>query len=346
MAVACQSTAIPPIVFVGADLVMGINRKPLASSPGLDSAGNTSEKHWATLVFRVLIRNDGETPIKNPETRLVASAPMRDLYGGADPFAAESGTRNNYGDLGLQLAPGNTFEVRRSINVVALTSDAEREYKELSPSEIARLIEVKNVADQTTFEISWEGGSQRFELSGQLEPEDWPPFTMVYELEQGQIARVGDKKVDSRQTRRLEYESFSKWKETVIESAPIETRVGTFSAVGSYIQLDGRNMVEYNAQTEFTHREEIEDGARYYPKGISLPNLHLQFEEIDGITPIDVKIGSLVCFRDDCEKDEVGRLYRLESGREWVFANDSRGFPLKIGSRFLVRELWVDDSRR
>ena len=47
-----------------------------------------------------------------------------------------------------------------------------------------------------------------------------------------------------------------------------------------------------------------------------------------------------------CEENAVGLLYRLEDGVEEVFADDLRGFPLKMGDAFLVKELRVDDGRR
>ena len=208
------------------------------------------------------------------------------------------------------------------------------------------MITVREVADQAVFEITFEGGSQRFDLAGLLEPKDWPPFTMVYELEQGQSVMVGDRQVASRQLRRFEYQSATEWTDTILESPPIETRVGTFSQVGSYRRLDGRRLIEYESVTDSIREDEIEEGVRHLANGFFLPYRNRRYEELDGITPVKVEAGAIVCFRDQCEDNATGLLYRLENGQERVFADDSRGFPLGFGTLFVVRELRVDDERK
>lgn len=96
------------------------------------------------------------------------------------------------------------------------------------------------------------------EFRSRREAAEWPPFTMVYELEQGQAVMVGDRLVDPRQERRLEYESPTQWKVTVIESAPIETRVGTFSKAGSYHSLDGRKYTEFDLLPDLSANPTVE----------------------------------------------------------------------------------------
>ena len=64
------------------------------------------------------------------------------------------------------------------------------------------------------------------------------------------------------------------------------------------------------------------------------------------MTPTRVETGILVCFSEECEVNAIGLLYRLEDGGERLFADDSRGFPLKMGDAFEVKELRVDDERR
>lgn len=38
--------------------------------------------------------------------------------------------------------------------------------------------------------------------------------------------------------------------------------------------------------------------------------------------------------------------YLLKFGQDSVFADDSRGFPLRMGSPFVVRKLRVDDEQK
>ena len=301
---------------------------------------------WMTWVFRVRLRNDSNTPLRNVETRLAAHDALKDLFDGSDPFTAEGGKRTNYGKLPSDLEPGDELEVKRSIAVIPVLSDSDGNDQTPSPDDIGRLIAVRDIADQTVFEITFQGGSQRFDLSGLLEQKDWPPFTMVYELEQGQSVLVGDRRVDSRQVRHLEYKSATEWRETVLESPPIETRVGTFDAVGSYRQLDGRRLVEYDSVTDSTREDEIEEGVRHIPRSGFTPYENRGLEKVVGITPIKVETGALVCFRDECEDNAMGFLFRLDNGHESVFADDSRGFPLRLGTLLVVKELRVDDEQK
>ena len=344
--VACKSAVSPPLILVDADLMPGIESQPAVGWATVDSVEKTGGTRWMTWVFRIRIRNDGETPLWNVETRLEASDAIKSFYNGTDPFATEAGKRTNYGKLALTLEPGDELEIKRSIFVFPLLSDSDGNDETPSPDAFDRFRAVRAAADQAVFWINFEGGGQRFDLSGLSEQKDWPPFTMVYELEDGQIAMVGDRKVESRQLRRFEYTSATEWTDTVLESPPIETRVGTFSQVGSYRRLDGRRLVEYESVTDSIREEEIEEGVRHLANGLFMPYRNRQYEEADGIAPVKVETGVLVCFRDQCEDNAIGLLYRLENGQERVFADDSRGFPLGIGTLFVVKELRVDDEQK
>jgi len=335
---ACQSAGSSPLTLIDADLMIGAEQS--------SAVAGSSEDRWATWVFRVRLRNDGGGPLRNIETRLLTSDAISGLYEGEDPFAAAGGKRSNYGQLSSGLNAGGELEVKRSIAVAPISLDSDGNDETLTPDAIARLLAVREAADGAVFEITFDGGSQRFELSGLLEQKDWPPFTMVYELEQGQAVMVGDRHVESRQVRRLEYRSATEWTDTVLESADIETRVGTFSQTGSYRRLDGLRLVEYDAATDSTSEDAVSEGARHLPGAGFLPFRNRVLEEVNGIIPTMIETGVLVCFRDECEDNAIGQLFILESGRERVYADDSRGFPLRFGTSFVVKELRVDDEQK
>ena len=345
--VACGSgESDQPLTLVAADLAGGVEPLPSAGAAVADIDETGSETRWATFVYVVRLRNDGQQPMRNIETRLVPSDALLEAYDGSDPFAAAGGRRVNYGELPFTLEPGRELEVRRGIRVASLPIEQGDDI-ESSPA-VQRLTRLREIADQAVLEVSWELGTERFGLLGLLEPEDWPPFTMVYELEQGQVASVGNRRVDSRQVRRFEYRSANEWVDTVIESAPIKMQVGTFSAVGSYTRLYGRKRTEFDAVVNSVSEEEIDDGVLFVPNAFLTPlqNQALALEEAHGLTPTRVETGVLVCFRDECQVNAAGLLYRLEDGRVHVFADDSRGFLLKMGDAFVVRALRVDDERR
>lgn len=342
---ACTTNAADgPLTLIDSDLMPGVSQPPDAAGSGEQSG----ETQWMTWVYRIRLRNDGDTPLRNIETRLVAYDDLNDHYGGDDPFAKKGGKRTNYGNLRFDLEPGESLEVKRSILVIPILSDADGNSDPLQ-TDFAGFRAVRQVADQAVFEITFEGGTQRFDLSGLpglLEQKDWPPFTMVYELEDGQAVMVGDRRVNSRQLRRFEYHSATDWVDTVLESADIETRVGTFNAAGSYRRLDGQRMIEYDSVTKSTREDAVDEGARHIARSFFLPYRNREFEELSGITPVKVKTSALVCFRDECEDNAAGLLYLRENGQENVFADDSRGFPLRIGTMFVVKELRVDDEQK
>ncbi len=261
------------------------------------AVADSSEEKWATWVFRVRLRNDGGESLRNIETRLLTSDAISELYDGEDPFAAAGGKRTNYGKLPSGLNAGDELEVKRSIAVTPISLDSDGNDESLTPDAITRLLAVREAADRAVFEITFDGGSQRFELSGLLEQKDWPPFTMVYELEQGQAVSVGNRHVESRQVRLLEYRSATEWVETVLESADIETRVGTFNQAGSYRRLDGRKLVEYDAVTNSISEDEIDEGARHIPGAGFLPYRNRVLEEVNGIMPTKIETGILVRFK-------------------------------------------------
>ncbi|MCH7706543.1 MAG: hypothetical protein IIB33_05800 [Chloroflexi bacterium] len=175
---------------------------------------------------------------------------------------------------------------------------------------------------------------------------DWPPFTMVYEID-GSVVSVGGEGFTIREVHRFEFTSKSRWTDTVVDATPsVDVSQGVFSRVGSYQRLDGRKLVEFDALDGSRDEETIDEGVRFLPNAYLAPFLNRALEEVAGITPIRVETGILVCFREECEENAVGLLYRLEDGREHVFVDDSRGFPLKMGDAFVVKEIRVDDERR
>jgi hypothetical protein len=183
------------------------------------------------------------------------------------------------------------------------------------------------------------------EFRSRIGASEWPPFTLVYELEQGQSVMVGNRQIDSRQVRRYEYVSPTEWKDTVLESAPTDTRVGIFSNVGSYQMVDGRRYTEFDAATNSFRKDTVDRGTRRVPIGIPTP-FHMLGFELEGQQPTRVVTTATVCFQEDCQPNAGGLFYTSENGREYVFADDTRGIPLRVGTGFLVRELRVEDERK
>ncbi len=168
----------------------------------------------------------------------------------------------------------------------------------------------------------------------------WPQFTMVYETD-GHAVSVGPGPAEVlRETRRVEYGSATQWTDTVLQAPTIETRVGAFNRTGSYKRLDGRTYTEYDALTDATQKEEVEEGRVVGPFMQPFPIEESGYE----FTPATTE--ATVCFMGECQENAEGLLYRTESGTELVFVNDARGIPLRIGDGFIVREIRVNDAQQ
>ncbi len=174
--------------------------------------------------------------------------------------------------------------------------------------------------------------------------EDWPPLTMIYEIDAAPVS-VGNEVQRGREVHRLEYQSQTQWTDTVIEAPDIETNVGTFSSVGSYQRLDGRDLTEFDAIDNQTRSSTIDEGVTF-AAGPALVRTPIGPMMEAGLELKRAPSGSEVCFGQVC-KENAGGLKATFRGQERVFVDDQRGIPLRIGdSFFVVRELRIEDTRR
>jgi hypothetical protein len=173
-----------------------------------------------------------------------------------------------------------------------------------------------------------------------------PSFTMSFTLADGQAVTVGDVDVASQQTRRLDYTAPDRWVETVTASPDIVTSWGTFSDVGSYQRVDGNTYTSYDAVDGYLITETIESGRR-------IPGSYTAPMPLHGINDSDSPIQSYsrsatsarVCYNSSCTDNAQGILFTY-SGIDYVYADDARGIPLKIGDSFQVTEVTVHSAHQ
>ena len=171
----------------------------------------------------------------------------------------------------------------------------------------------------------------------------WPPFTMVYETN-GIVYSIGSSpSVTTREVRRLEYQSRTQWTDTVIEAPTITSKVGSTSRVGYSTRVDGDSYTEYNASGEMTYAERLGENETMLA-GSSLPPPFpiedSRFETEPTVTT------AKVCFNDECTKEAAGLLHRRANGAEFVYVDDARGIPLRVGDAFIVREIRIQDAKQ
>ena len=178
-------------------------------------------------------------------------------------------------------------------------------------------------------------------------PMDWPPLTMTYETHSTHSLSSSDGqswvKIET-EAHRLTYNSRDSWVLEIIEAEPVNTHVGVFSVIGSYQKLHDREYIAYDSVTGQTTTETLEAGVNLIPRGGLAPIPINALEDAYGIELSPVSTSSKVCFHDDCEENAEGLLL-VDNGREFVYANDARGIPLKRGD-FVIQEVLVQDERQ
>ena len=178
--------------------------------------------------------------------------------------------------------------------------------------------------------------------AGPVIPE-WPPFTMVYETDGVTYSLWSSPSVTTREVRRLEYQSQTQWTDTVIKAPTITSKVGSTSRVGYSTRVDGDSYTEYNASGEMTYAEELGENETMLA-GSSLPP---PFPIEDSRFEIESTVTSAkVCFNDECTENAAGQLRRKANGGEFVYVDDARGIPLRVGDAFIVREIHIKDTKQ
>lgn len=177
-----------------------------------------------------------------------------------------------------------------------------------------------------------------------------PPMTIIYETD-GPVVKSGDNPSQAiREVHRLQYRSRTEWTDTVVESQGADVVAGNFSEVydttGSYSRLEGGQLKEFNAYLDHLTEYTIEPNTIHLPTGALAPyHLEVLFQ-IEGIKRTSIATNTRVCYRDECE-DNVGALLHTYNGQEFVFLDETRwDIPLNLGSRFVVREIRIDQERQ
>lgn len=188
-------------------------------------------------------------------------------------------------------------------------------------------------------------GLMGYRAFAQGTPATWPAFTMEYSTS-SHSAQVGDTSVPLTTDYRLTYTSHNNWREDIIASTPVNTKWGTFSKAGSYQQVQGGQVTNYDAAFDHITVETIPGNSRHLPHINFIPigleklekNNYFQQEAEEIVT------GVRVCFNDVCQDNALGWKFTV-GGQEYVYADDKRGIPLTF-SGMTVTELRVADAKQ
>lgn len=138
--------------------------------------------------------------------------------------------------------------------------------------------------------------------------------------------------------------------DTVIESRRVDMVSGNFSWVydtaGSYSRLDGRRLTEFDANLNHLTEYTVKPNTIHLPMGALMPYHLDELVQQQGIKRTRIATNTRVCYRHECEDNVVG-LMHLSAGQEFVFLDETRwDIPLDLGSRFVVKELRIDQKRQ
>ena len=194
------------------------------------------------------------------------------------------------------------------------------------------------------FAVIITGASLGIHQTASAQAERWPSLTMTYQIDGASVA--GDEVTNQgREVRQLVYRNETSWTDTVTSAPAVTTPVGTVSATGSYRQLNGQTLTEYDSILGVTSTTEIEDGVNFIP-GAAFSRIPIQ-EIMDEGHELALRATSArVCFRTACQDNAVG-IALDDDGVEYVWVDDARGIPLRMAtSTFVVIEVVIDGSNR
>ena len=176
-------------------------------------------------------------------------------------------------------------------------------------------------------------------------PDPLPPMTLTYEV-YGPYVSVGDRSLpDFKEIRHLEYRGRNDWKETVIESPELDLgRYGTASNAGSYYEVRGTTITEYDAMDGSTTTG-TRDGS-----GTEVPNAAfgviftpVGFSPLAGTVTIEaVATDVRVCAADGACSDGVSGIKYSNGNRELVvYQGDGYILPVENGDSFALKSVQI-----
>ena len=156
---------------------------------------------------------------------------------------------------------------------------------------------------------------------------DWPELTMYYETS-------GDyhSAASSEQTLKykLAYVDKHNWQSTVVDAPTLNTGGGTFSQVGSYVEVrDGRRTI-YEVSSNSSDVLVLEEGEIYIPAYRLTPIAFRYLKENNDAPPVSRSTSVKLCYDGVCDENATGWAFAQERGVDYIYADDKRGIPLQL----------------
>ena len=155
---------------------------------------------------------------------------------------------------------------------------------------------------------------------------EWPALTMSYET----TRTYSGETEPSTLKRQLEYSGLNNWKTTVIEAPTIDRASGSFTQLGSYVEVRNGQITTYDSVTGELETEPLEEGDYYLPVSRMVPIDFSKIQEAHAAPPIERTTDTKVCFDEECDDNATGWVFVQEDGSEFVYADDARGIPLAL----------------
>ena len=171
-----------------------------------------------------------------------------------------------------------------------------------------------------------------------------PPMTLTYEV-YGTGATVGDRTIPRfKEIRQLEYRGKNDWRETVITSPVLDLgRYGTGTNVGSYYEVRGNTINEYDNLIGFTSSDTRDTAGKEIPNGaFAFTSTPVGSPLGPDVTGMAVTTDAQVCIDGNCSNNASGVKFSKDGIEVIVLSGVDYTIPMKYGDYFLLKSAVIN----
>ena len=175
---------------------------------------------------------------------------------------------------------------------------------------------------------------------------DPPAMTLTYEV-YGTGATVGHRTIPRfKEIRTLEYRGKNDWRETVITSPELDLgRYGTGTNVGSYYEVRGNTITEYDSLIGFTSSDTRDGSSTEIPNGaFAFTSTPVESPLGPDVTGTGVTTDAQVCINGNCSDNASGVKFSNNGIEVIVLSGVDYTIPMKYGDYFLLKSAVINDQ--
>ena len=168
---------------------------------------------------------------------------------------------------------------------------------------------------------------------GSGDPPDWPELTMKYELDEGTLKHE------------FEYRGWNDWRSTVVEAPTVGSGAGSYTQQDSYREVKEGYITVYDSETGTKESTPLEPGEYDLPAARLMPVDFSLAKDRSDAAPVERSTSAKLCFDDACQENATGWVFAQDNGKEYIYADDTRGIPLALPG-ITITEVKVTGAQR